>query len=76
MEDGAFTPSNGKGVAGGMKKLWVQKRKKRQKRCYRKGRKKDRRQGHERESVKAGETDELWENEHDDPHHRHNFGKR
>ena len=76
MEDGSSTTSNGKGVAGVMKRLWIQKRTKRQKRCYRKGRRKDRRQGNEEKLLKVGEVDELWENEHGDRHHRHNLNER
>jgi hypothetical protein len=53
-----------------MKRLWVKKRRKRQKRCYRKGRRKDRSHGYEEKAVKAGEEYELWEDEHPNRHHR------
>ena len=49
-----------------MKKLWIQKKRKRQKRCYRKDRRKD--CHHEAEAYemdgKAGDVDELWQDEH------------
>lgn len=52
-----------------MKRLWVKKRRKRQKRCYRKGRKKDRRQEYNDRDLKEGETDELWKDEHSNCDH-------
>lgn len=49
-----------------MKKLWIQKKRKRQKRCYRKDRRKD--CHHEAEAFemdgKAGDVDESWQDEH------------
>jgi ribosomal protein L3 len=71
VEDGTSTSTHGKGVAGLMKRLWVKKRRKRQKRCYRKGRRKDRSHGYEEKAVKAGEEYELWEDEHPNRHHRY-----
>ena len=56
-----------------MKRLWVKKRRKRQKRCYRKGRRKDRSHGYEEKTLKAGEGNELWEDEHPDRHCRHDI---
>lgn len=58
-----------------MKRLWVKKRRKRQKRCYRKGRQKDRRHGYEEKVLKVGEDCELWEDEHSDRHCGHDFNK-
>lgn len=58
-----------------MKRLWVKKRRKRQKRCYRKGRQKDRSHGYEEKALKEGDADELWEDEHSDRHCRHDINK-
>jgi hypothetical protein len=54
-----------------MKRLWVQKRRKRQKRCYRKGRRKDRRHEYDDAYLKEGEMNELWKDEHTDSCHRY-----
>lgn len=47
-----------------MKRLWVQKKRKRQKRCYRNGRRKDRERDYDEIYLKEGETDELWQDEY------------
>jgi len=59
-----------------MKRLWVQKRRKRQKQCYRKGRRKDRRHEYDYGYLKEGETSELWKDEHTDSNHRYRTTKR
>lgn len=47
-----------------MKRLWVQKKRKRQKRCYRNGRRKDRGRDYDEKYLKEGEIDELWQDEY------------
>jgi hypothetical protein len=76
VEDGSFASSNGKGVAGLMKRLWIKNRRKHQKRCYRKGRRRNRNSGYDEKLLKAGDGDELWEDEHHNRHNRHGIGKR
>ena len=53
-----------------MKRLCVKKKRKRQKRCYRNGRRKDRRHDYDEMVLKEGETDELWKDEHIHRDHR------
>ena len=59
-----------------MKRLWVNKRRKRQKRCYRSGRRKDRSHGYEDKAPKVGDADELWEDEHFYRNHRYGSHER
>lgn len=59
-----------------MKRLWVQKRRKRQKRFYRNGGRKDRRQDYDEKAVGDGERDELWEDEYFCRDHRHDSHER
>jgi hypothetical protein len=59
-----------------MKRLWINNRRKPQKRCYRKGRRKNRNSGYDEKLLKAGDGDELWEDEHKNRHSRHGIGKR
>lgn len=47
-----------------MEKIWIQKKRKRQKRCYRKGRRKDRHHEVYEIDRKAGDVDESWQDEH------------
>lgn len=75
MECSSPSTSNGKGVENVMKRIWVKKKRKRQKRCYRNGRRKDRSHGYEEKDLKAGEEHELWEDEHFYPDSSNHFHK-
>jgi hypothetical protein len=60
-------------VAGLIKRLLIKNRRKPQKRCYRKGRRKNRNSGYIDKQVKAGECIEFWEDEHKNIHNRNSI---